>query len=136
VAGVYSLEPRVGGAGFLCLRSHLSEFRDSIALLASTLLVGDHVLVDRLAIAPASSWAKFMPYREVQRGDIVVFYKPAEEPDGEHLILVKRVIGVPGDRIHLRNGFVYLDGAAKDDLHAAFPIGTIFPRLLPQIVSA
>lgn len=35
------------------------------------------------------------PYRDVRRGDIIVFYKPTEEQDGEHLILVKRVIGVP-----------------------------------------
>ena len=89
--------------------------------MASTLLVGDHVLVDRLAVAPPSSWAKFLPYREVKRGDIVVFYKPTEETDGDHMTLVKRVVGIPGDRIHLRNGFVYLNGVPQDDLHAAKP---------------
>jgi signal peptidase I len=89
--------------------------------MASTLLVGDHVLVDRLTYAPPASWAPFLPYREVKRGDIVVFYKPTEQPDGEHMILVKRVVGMPGDRVHLRDGVVYLNGIAQDEPHAAKP---------------
>src|ERR1700684_2360908 len=75
--------------------------------MASTLLVGDHVLVERETLAPASR-VPFLHYREVKRGVVVVFYKPAEEANGEHMILVKRVIGIPCDRIHLRNGIVYL----------------------------
>src|SRR5271155_2070182 len=43
--------------------------------MASTLLVGDHVVVERETLAPAANWVPFMPYREVHRGDIVVFYK-------------------------------------------------------------
>jgi hypothetical protein len=41
-------------------------------------------------------------YREVMRGDVVVFYKPTEQPNGEHIFLVKRVIGIPGDHISRR----------------------------------
>ena len=78
--------------------------------MASTLLAGDHVVVERETLAPAAKWAAFMHYREVHRGDIVVFYKPTEEANGEHIFVVKRVIGIPGDRIHLRNGIVYLNG--------------------------
>ncbi len=89
--------------------------------MASTLLVGDHVLADRSMLAPPAPWAKFLPYRDVKRGDIVVFYKPTEEPNGEHLTLVKRVIGIPGDRIHLQNGTVYLNGIAQTEEHAAKP---------------
>jgi len=62
--------------------------------MASTLLVGDHVLVERETLAPASR-VPFLHYREVQRGDVVVFYKPVEEANGEHKFLVKRVIGIP-----------------------------------------
>jgi signal peptidase I len=62
-----------------------------------------------------------MHYREVKRGDVVVFYKPIEERNGEHIFLVKRVIGIPGDRIHLRNGIVYLNGIAQDEPQAAKP---------------
>jgi signal peptidase I len=91
------------------------------ASMASTLLVGDHVLVDRLTPAPPASWAPFVPYRDIRRGDIVVFYKPTEEPDGQHLPLVKRVVGVPGDRLHLSGGIVYLNGVRQQEPHAAKP---------------
>jgi signal peptidase I len=89
--------------------------------MASTLLVGDHVVADRSTFAPPAAWASFMPYREVKRGDIVVFYKPTEEPNGEHLTLVKRVVGIPGDRLHLRDGIVSLNGVAQQEPHAAKP---------------
>ena len=89
--------------------------------MASTLLVGDHVLVERETLAPAAKWAPFLPYRDVRRGDIIVFYKPTEERNGEHPFLVKRVIGVPGDHIHLSGGVVYLDGIAQDEPQTAKP---------------
>ncbi len=83
--------------------------------MLKTLLVGDHVLVDRIALAPRTSWAPFVHYRNVRRGDIVVFYKPGE-PD---LFLVKRVIGIPGDHIHLRNGVVFLNGKPQSEPQTA-----------------
>lgn len=83
--------------------------------MASTLLVGDHVMVERQALAPAAKWTPFMHYRDIRRGDIIVFYKPTEQPNGEHTFFVKRVIGIPGDRIHLRNGIVYLNGVAQNE---------------------
>ena len=83
--------------------------------MASTLLVGDHVMVDRQSVAPATSWMPFMHYRDVQRGDVVVFYTPTAQPNGRHVFFVKRVIGIPGDRIHLRNGVVYLNGVAQHE---------------------
>lgn len=89
--------------------------------MASTLLVGDHVMVERATLAPPTRWAPFLPYRDVRRGDIIVFRKPVEEPNGEHMPLVKRVIGIPGDRIHLRNGIVYLNGQAQNEPQAAKP---------------
>jgi len=89
--------------------------------MASTLLVGDHVLADRLTLSPAAAWAPFQHYRDVRRNDVIVFYKPTEEPNGEHLILVKRVIGIPGDRIHLSGGFVYLNGMLQQEPHVASP---------------
>lgn len=83
--------------------------------MASTLLAGDHVAVDRETLAPPAPWIPFMHYREIKRGDVVVFYKPVAEADGEHIPLVKRVIGVPGDRIHLRNGIVFLNDVAQNE---------------------
>jgi signal peptidase I len=58
-------------------------------------------------------------YREPQRGDIVVFIRPAPEPEPDdegkpqYLILVKRLIGMPGDHIHLHDGIVYVNGIAQ-----------------------
>jgi signal peptidase I len=89
--------------------------------MASTLLPGDHVLVERQTLAPPTQWAPFIHYRDVHRGDVIVFYKPPAETNGEHIFLVKRVIAVPGDRIHLRNGVVYLNGIAQNEPEAAKP---------------
>jgi signal peptidase I len=89
--------------------------------MASTLLVGDHVLVERATLSPPTSWTSFVPYHELHRGEPIVFYKPAEDANGEHTILVKRVIGISGDRIHLRRGIVYLNGVAQNEPQAAKP---------------
>lgn len=75
--------------------------------MENTLLIGDHVIVDRIQPAPKNSWlGPLIPYRDVQRGDIVVFMSP--QTPGLHI--VKRIIGVPGDHIHLRRGVVYRNG--------------------------
>lgn len=91
------------------------------ASMASTLLIGDHVVVDRASLAPKTSGLRLVPYRELRRGEPVVFFKPVLEPDGSQMILVKRVVGIPGDRIHLRNGIVYLNGVRQDEPQAAKP---------------
>jgi signal peptidase I len=82
--------------------------------MENTLLVGDHLVVDRITLAPPAKWMPLVHYREPRHGDIVVFLKPGE-PD---LFLVKRLIGLPGDHIHLRNGTVILNGVAQDQPHA------------------
>jgi signal peptidase I len=95
--------------------------------MASTLLVGDHVVVERMALAPAANWAPFVHYREVQRGDIIVFYKPTAQSNRDHIFLVKRVIGIPGDHVHLRAGIVYLNGIAQNEPQAAKPTSADYP---------
>src|SRR5579859_3086751 len=87
--------------------------------MEKTLLIGDHLLVDRITLAPPPKWMPLVRYREPRRGDIVVFIRPAPEPepdaDGnpQYLILVKRLVAVPGDRIHLHEGVLYLNGVAQ-----------------------
>ena len=85
--------------------------------MENTLLVGDHVLVDRINLAPPAHWAPFVRYRNVHRGDIIVFLKPGY-PD---MFLVKRVIGIPGDHLHLHEGYVYLNGQRQDEPQAGHP---------------
>jgi signal peptidase I len=87
--------------------------------MENTLLVGDHLMVDRTTLSPATKWAPFVHYRPVQRGDVIVFYKP--HPETPDLILVKRAIGIPGDRIHLRQGVVYVNGVAQTEPYAIQP---------------
>ena len=70
-----------------------------------TLLVGDFLLLDKQSI-DADENALFPP-AGIERGDIVVFHDPVDDPS---VHLVKRVIGLPGDRIHLRNGIVFRNG--------------------------
>jgi signal peptidase I len=75
--------------------------------MEDTLVVGDHLLVDKLAYAPAGPIGKhLLPYEDPQHGDIIVFRYP---PDIKQT-LVKRLIGLPGDRIRITNGVVYRNG--------------------------
>ncbi len=74
--------------------------------MENTLLVGDHVFVDRLTPMHGGMLRFLMPYREIRHGDIIVFVHPKDP--GTYV--VKRVIGVPGDRIHLKDGVVYRNG--------------------------
>jgi signal peptidase I len=107
--------------GLFALTFVFQNFAIPSSSMASTLQVGDHVMVERELLAPQTRWMPFIPYRDVKRGDIVVFYKPVPENDGDHTILVKRVVGIPGDHIHLRDGIVYLNGVAQSEPEAAKP---------------
>lgn len=104
--------------GLFVLTFIFQNFAIPSSSMENTLLIGDHVMVDRINLAPKASWAPFVPYRTVHRGDVIVFFKPTLEANGEHLYLVKRVIGVPGDHIHLVNGTVYLNGVAQKEPYA------------------
>ena len=84
--------------------------------MENTLLIGDHLVVDRVTLAPEAKWMPLVRYREPRHGDVVVFIKPVpDDIDGkpQYLFLVKRLIGVPGDHIHLRDGVVYINGIAQ-----------------------
>jgi signal peptidase I len=81
-------------------------FRIPSASMAPTLQVGDFLLGSKQAFAPAGPLDKLLPPTTIHRGDIIIFRFPPD-PTRD---LVKRVIGLPGDRIHLRNGVVYLNG--------------------------
>ncbi len=80
--------------------------------MEDNLLVGDHLIVDRMAYAPPGSISEhLLPYQPVKRGDIIVFrYPPNIKED-----YVKRVIGIPGDRIHMVDKHVFLNGKKLDE---------------------
>src|SRR5580700_12186981 len=73
----------------------------------TTVMVGDHLLVDKLSYAPSGPISRYLlPYTDVKRGDIIVFRYPVDISEN----YVKRVMGVPGDHIHLENKEVFLNG--------------------------
>jgi signal peptidase I len=80
--------------------------------MEDTLLVGDHLLVDKLAFAPSGPVSKYiLPYTPVKRGDIIVFRYPVDISQ----TFVKRCMGVPGDHLRLINKQLYLNGAKLDE---------------------
>jgi signal peptidase I len=80
--------------------------------MEDNLLIGDHLLVDKLAYAPPGPVSRrLLPYTPVKRGDIIVFKFPVDVRQ----TFVKRVIGVPGDRIRMVNKQVYLNGKRLDE---------------------
>jgi len=99
--------------------------------MENTLLVGDYLLVNKLVYGKGSVGDYFMPYRRVRRGDIIVFHYPVNP--SQHF--VKRVIGVPGDRVRLVNKQVFVNGVALREPYAHFirpandPFRDSFPRL-------
>ncbi|MBV9769355.1 MAG: signal peptidase I, partial [Bryobacterales bacterium] len=75
--------------------------------MEDTLLIGDHLLVDKLAYSPAGNFSKFiLPYEQPRDGDIIVFRYPVDISQ----TFVKRVVGVPGDHIKLIDQQVYRNG--------------------------
>ena len=77
------------------------------ASMENSLLVGDHVLVDKLVYSPAGPLSRaVLPYRDVRRGDIIVFRYPLNIKED----YVKRAIGIPGDRIHFVDQQLILNG--------------------------
>lgn len=98
--------------GLFIITFVVQAFEIPSSSMEDTLLIGDHVFVNRVQFAPKSKWVgPLIPYRDIHFRDIVVFLSP-ETPG---LYVVKRIIGVPGDRIHLRNRVVYRNGQALDE---------------------
>lgn len=97
--------------GLFIITFCLQAFEIPSGSMIKTLLIGDHLFVDRVLLAPETKWMPLIPYQQLHHRDIVVFVSPAQPG----LYLVKRVIGLPGDRIHLRDGVVYVNGQAQNE---------------------
>jgi signal peptidase I len=80
--------------------------------MEDTLLIGDHLLVDKLSYAPAGSISKYLlPYEEPKHGDIIVFRYPADISQ----TFVKRVIGVPGDHLKMVHRVIFRNGVQLNE---------------------
>lgn len=95
--------------GLFIITFVVQAFEIPSSSMENTLLIGDHVFVNRVQFSPPSRWlGPLLPYRNPKDGDIVVFLSPHDIG----LYVVKRIMGVPGDHIHLHDRVVYRNGEA------------------------
>jgi signal peptidase I len=111
----------------------MQPFRIPSASMEPTLLVGDFLLVNK-QVGPEVAPHIFPPTSEIHRGDVVVFHFPVDAS----LHLVKRVIGLPGDRLRLRDGRVFINGSAIAEPYAVFrpSMPDTYRDDFPRLVSA
>ena len=84
--------------------------------MENTLLIGDYLLVNKLCYGGLRLGDDLMPYQKIQRGDVIVFHYPVDPQ--QHF--VKRVIGVPGDRLQMVNKKVLINGKPLDEPYVRF----------------
>jgi signal peptidase I len=94
----------------------VQPYRIPSGSMQDTLLIGDFLLVNKVVFANRGPWGDLLAYEPVRRDDIVVFHYPVDHS----LHLVKRVIAVPGDRIHLHHGVVFVDGHPQNEPFALY----------------
>src|SRR6202162_1772445 len=102
----------------------VQAFKIPTGSMEENLLIGDHLLVNKFVFGPTQSGIErtLLPIGTVKRRDIVVFKYP-EEPDRD---FIKRVIGLPGEMIELRQKRVYINGTPLDEPYVHFlqPLGS------------
>ena len=81
--------------------------------MEDTLLIGDYIMVNRFVYAPTRTGFEraILPVRDIRRGDVIVFKQP-DEPEVDY---IKRVVGIPGDTLEIRRGYVYVNGESVDE---------------------
>ena len=96
----------------------VQAFKIPTGSMENSLLVGDHLLVNKFVFAPTEFdfEAMLLPTRKITRGNVVVF----KYPDDPSRDFIKRVIGLPGETIELQNKNVYIDGNVLDERYTKF----------------
>src|SRR6187397_3433498 len=96
----------------------VQAFKIPTGSMENNLLIGDHLLVNKFIFGPTplAIGRATLPVRQIRRGDIVVFKYP-EEPERD---FIKRVIGLPGEAIELRQKKVYVNGTPLDEPYVHF----------------
>ncbi|HTZ97927.1 MAG TPA: signal peptidase I [Terriglobales bacterium] len=119
--------------GLFIITFIVQAFEIPSSSMENTLLIGDHVFVNREQFSPPTHWlGPLLPYRSVHDNDIVVFLSPAEPG----LYVVKRIIGTPGDHIHLRDGAVYRNGQKLDEpyvIHSSADVSNPYRDNFPAV---
>ncbi|HXT71376.1 MAG TPA: signal peptidase I [Vicinamibacterales bacterium] len=93
-------------------------FKIPTGSMEKNLLIGDHLIVNKMVFAPGQTAVEraLLPSRPIKRGDIVVFKYP-KEPERD---FIKRVIGLPGDRIELKKKKVFVNDQPLDEPYVQF----------------
>jgi signal peptidase I len=96
--------------------------------MEKTILVGDHLLVNKFAYAPRmKGWARLLPYRDVHQGDIIVFKKPGDDVNPGN-VLVKRAVAGPNQTVLVRDKRLLVDGKPADAPSVQHTDPEVFPN--------
>jgi signal peptidase I len=111
----------------------VQAFKIPTGSMENNLLIGDHLLVNKFTFGPAASRLEraLLPMADVRRTDVVVFKYP-EEPDRD---FIKRVIGLPGDTVEVREKKVYINGQPLDEPYAHFLQPVTTPSEFREVTS-
>ncbi len=111
----------------------VQAFKIPTGSMENNLLIGDHLLVNKFVFGPTESGIerRLLPVRDVRRDDVVVFKFP-EEPDRD---FIKRVIGLPGDTLELRNKKVYVNGKPLNEPYVHFLEPPASPSSVHEVTS-
>jgi signal peptidase I len=96
----------------------VQAFKIPTGSMEENLLIGDHLLVNKFAFGPTTSAVEkaVLPIGDIKRGDVLVFKFPVE-PERD---FIKRVIGLPGETVEVKERKIYINGAPVDDPHAHY----------------
>jgi signal peptidase I len=111
----------------------VQAFKIPTGSMEETLLIGDHLLVNKFVFAPAPSGLEraLLPIGTIKRRDVLVFKYPAE-PERD---FIKRVIGLPGETVELREKKVYVNGMPLDEPYVHFLTAPSGPSELHEVTS-
>jgi signal peptidase I len=95
----------------------VQAFKIPTGSMENNLLIGDHLLVNKFVFGPTpGAFDSILPVRDIRRGNVVVFKYPSE-PERD---FIKRVIGLPGETVELRNKKVFINGQPLDENYVHF----------------
>ncbi|MDQ3212685.1 MAG: signal peptidase I, partial [Acidobacteriota bacterium] len=94
----------------------VQAFKIPTGSMENNLLIGDHLLVNKFVFGPTGPERGLVPVRDPRRGDVVVFKYP-DEPERD---FIKRVIGLLGETIELRNKKVFVNGVGLEEPYVHF----------------
>jgi signal peptidase I len=111
----------------------VQAFKIPTGSMENNLLIGDHLLVNKFVSGPTGSPLEhaLLPVADPRRKDVVVFKYP-EEPDRD---FIKRVIGLPGEMVEVREKKVYINGQPLDEPYAHFLQPVTTPSEFREVTS-